>query len=189
MVSKAKRSDSGVSSIVFTILALVVIGTAVFWYVRYSSTHQPQRLELTPEAKQYVRNLKLSDVEIKAHESYMKQMVVDIVGKIGNSGDRPLQTVEIFCSFHDPYGQLVLRQRVPIVSARMGGLKPGETKSFRLPFDEIPESLESPITEPGDRGDPVPMRTAALLAALAAGAFAQTFPFMWTGRAKRSPIS
>jgi hypothetical protein len=35
---------------------------------------------------------------------------------------------------------MVLRSRVPIVSQRMGGLKPGETKSFRLPFDEIPES-------------------------------------------------
>ena len=140
MAGKAKTHDSGVSSIIFTILALVVIGTAVFWYIRYTSTHQPQRLELTPEAKQYVRSLKLSDVEIKAHESYMTQMVVDIVGKIGNNGDRTLQTVEIFCSFHDQYGQLVLRERVPIVNPRMGGLKPGETKSFRMPFDTIPES-------------------------------------------------
>ena len=140
MVTKTKRHDSGVSSIVFTILALVVIGTAAFWYVRYTSTHQPQRLELTPEGKQYVRNLKLSDVEIKAHESYMKQMVVDIVGKIGNTGERPLGTVEIFCTFSDPYGQMVLRQRVAIVNPRMGGLKPGETKSFRMPFDTIPES-------------------------------------------------
>ena len=140
MAAKAKTHDSGVSSIIFTILALVVIVTAVFWYIRYTSTRQPQRLELTPEAKQYVRSLKLSDVEIKAHESYMKQMVVDIVGKIGNNGDRTLRTVEIFCSFHDQYGQLVLRERVPIVNPRMGGLKPGETKSFRMPFDTIPES-------------------------------------------------
>lgn len=140
MVSRTKSQNSGVSSVVFTVLALVVIGTAIFWYVRYSSTHQPQRLELTPEAKQYVRSLKLSDVEIKAHESYMKQMVVEIVGKIGNLGDRALQKVEIFCSFYDPYGQLVLRQRVAIVNPKMGGLKPRETKSFRMPFDEIPES-------------------------------------------------
>jgi hypothetical protein len=42
--------------------------------------------------------------------------------------------------FYDGYGQMVLRKRVPIVSTRMGGLKPGEVKSFRLPFDEIPSS-------------------------------------------------
>ena len=33
-----------------------------------------------------------------------------------------------------------LRQRVPIVNAQMGGLRPGETKQFRLPFDTVPES-------------------------------------------------
>jgi len=35
---------------------------------------------------------------------------------------------------------LVLRERVPIVSAKIGSLAPGETKPFRLPFDNIPES-------------------------------------------------
>jgi hypothetical protein len=35
---------------------------------------------------------------------------------------------------------MVLRKRMPIVSDRMGSLKPGDTKSFRLPFDELPDS-------------------------------------------------
>ena len=96
--------------------------------------------ELTPEAKAYARNLKLTDVEMKATENYMKQRVVEIEGKIGNAGERNLDTVEIFCVFRDPYAQLVLRKRVAIVRPGMGGLKPGETKTFRLPFDEIPES-------------------------------------------------
>lgn len=130
----------GNKSTLYTVLGLLLIGGVIYGYVQYTATHRPQALELSQEAKQYVRNLKLSDVEIKANESYFKQMVVDIVGKIGNGGDRPLKTVEIYCTFVDQYNQLILRERVPIVSARMGGLKPGETKSFRLPFDTIPES-------------------------------------------------
>jgi hypothetical protein len=127
-------------STLFTILGLVLIGAFVFWYIGYTSAHKPHALELSPEAKQYIRNLKLSEVEIKANGSYLKQIVVDIVGKVTNNGARAVRTVEIFCVFYDPYGQLVLRERVPIVSRRMGGLKPAETKSFRLPFDDIPES-------------------------------------------------
>lgn len=120
--------------------ALAVLGLTAFLYVQYAARHAPADAPLTPEAKAYVKNLKLSDVDIKANKSYLNQMVVEINGKIGNAGDRPLDTVEIYCVFYDSYGQLVLRSRVPIVSPRMGGLKPGETKTFRLPFDEIPDS-------------------------------------------------
>jgi hypothetical protein len=88
----------------------------------------------------YTRNLQLSDVELKAKENYFQQAVVEIDGKIANTGPRPLDTVEIYCVFRDPYGQLVLRRRLSIVNARMGGLKPGETKTFRLPFDDLPQS-------------------------------------------------
>jgi len=120
--------------------ALAVLGLAVFGYLQYVAKKAPADAPLTPEAKAYVKNLQLSDVEIKANKSYLNQMVVEIDGKIANAGDRLLDTVEIYCVFYDSYGQLVLRSRVPIVSPRMGGLKPGETKTFRLPFDEIPES-------------------------------------------------
>jgi hypothetical protein len=119
--------------------AVTVLGIALFVYLQYFSNRTAQDVPLTPEAKAYVRNLNLSDVEIKATDSYVKQTIVEIDGKIGNNGDRTLSLVEIYCIFYDQYGQMVLRSRVPIVSQRMGGLKPGETKSFRLPFDEIPD--------------------------------------------------
>jgi hypothetical protein len=35
---------------------------------------------------------------------------------------------------------VVLRERVPIVRRQLGGLNPGQTKDFRLAFDNIPES-------------------------------------------------
>jgi hypothetical protein len=55
--------------------------------------------------------------------------------------------VEINCVFYDPYGQVVLRQRVPIVSQKVGGLAPGETKPFRLPFDNLPESWNNAMPQ------------------------------------------
>jgi len=128
---------------VYIVAAVALIGVGVFYYLGRSSGPAPE-LPLTPEARAYVQNLKLSDVGMKANESYFKQVVVEIEGKIANAGDRKLDTVEIYCVFYDFYGQLVLRKRVPIIvgarGGRTGGLGPGETKSFRLPFDELPES-------------------------------------------------
>ena len=119
---------------------VVLLGAGIWGYTEYAARHSADAVALTPEAKEYTRYLQLSDVQMKATENYFQQTVVEIDGKIANAGTRPLDTVEIYCVFHDSYGQLVLRRRVPIVGGRMGGLKPGETKSFRLPFDDLPES-------------------------------------------------
>jgi hypothetical protein len=131
------------------IVALVVIiGAGCFWYLdRASHRSLPPPPPLTGEAKAYVRSLQLLDVDMQKHESYLKQAVVEITGKIGNNGARPMQLVEINCVFYDRYQQVVLRERVPIVSRKIGGLAPGEIKNFRLAFDNIPESWNQALPQ------------------------------------------
>lgn len=127
---------------------VLVLGTIGFWYLdRASKQPPPAPPPLTGDAKAYVRNLKLSGVEMSAHEDYFKQKVVEITGQIQNAGERVLDVVEINCVFYDPYGQVVLRQRVPIVSQKAGGLAPGEAKPFRLPFDNLPDSWNNAMPQ------------------------------------------
>ena len=123
------------------IAAVVVAGGLGFWQLeRQSSRVSTETAVLTQEAKAYVKHLKLSDVGMKATNTYLGQTLVEIEGRITNTGDRHLKLVEINCVFYDPYGQVVLRQRTPIVRAASGGLAPGDTKDFRLPFDDLPGS-------------------------------------------------
>lgn len=131
------------------VIALVVIlGAGFFLYLdRLSHRRPPPPAPITREAKAYVRSLRLSDVDMQKHESYMKQAVVEITGKLGNNGDRVLNVVEINCVFYDSYGQVVLRERVPIVSRKMGGLAQGEIKNFRLAFDNIPDSWNQALPQ------------------------------------------
>ena len=135
-VEKSERTLP-VSAIVIGLV--VILGFGMFLYLDHLSKVPPAQPVLTPEAKAYVRNLKLSDVGMEAHESYLKQAVTEITGKIGNTGPRRLKRVEINCIFYDAYGQVVLRERVPIVKETTG-LAPGETRDFRLAFDNLPES-------------------------------------------------
>ncbi|MBZ5631976.1 MAG: DUF2393 domain-containing protein [Acidobacteriia bacterium] len=133
-----KRQGFGVPHIV--LIALVLAGAGVVAYLELAPQKPAAEAPLTPEARAYVGNLRLGDVSMKAAKNYFGQMVVEIAGNITNAGDRNLDTVELYCVFQDYYGKITLRQRVPIVSPKMGGLKPGATKSFRLPFDNLPES-------------------------------------------------
>jgi len=129
---------------VYILGILLIIGGSLFvYYVEFAPARSVAEAPLTPEAKAYaVGSLKLDDVSMKATKNYFGQMVLEIQGSIANVGDRNLDTVEIYCGFFDPYGQMAKRERVAIVSPRMGGLKPGESKMFRLPFDQLPESWD-----------------------------------------------
>ncbi len=148
MADKTANEPKGIPVAVIVVSLVVIFGAGLFLYLDRAS-HRPAPLPppLTGDAKQYVRSLRLLDVEMQKHESYLKQAVVEITGKIGNNGDRPLRVVEINCVFYDPYGQVVLRERVPIVSQKIGGLAPGEVKNFRLAFDNIPESWNQALPQ------------------------------------------
>ena len=68
---------------------VLVIGLGGFLYLdRAAQKPPPAHPPLTGPARAYARELKLTNVEMKAHESYLKQSVVEIVGNIQNTGDR-----------------------------------------------------------------------------------------------------
>ncbi len=152
-VSKAKvpsPKDQPVSipPVVIVIAVIAAVGLAGFLYLDHASKQPPPPPPpLTGDARAYVRSLRLGGVEMKAHESYLKQSIVEITGNIGNAGDRPLGAVDINCVFYDPYGQVILRERSQIVAKRLGGLAPGETKSFRMAFDSVPESWNQALPQ------------------------------------------
>jgi len=128
---------------IYVLAAALFVGGALAWFI---SRPKPMAnaTPLTSDAKAYVRNLKLADVSMKATESYVGQMVTEIEGKITNAGDRNVTQAEVNCIFYNVYGEVVLRERVPIVK---GVLQPGETRNFRLPFDDIPASWNNQMPQ------------------------------------------
>lgn len=118
--------------------ALLGLGCVLAFAVAACNSQQARQAEpLTPEAKAYVANLKLSEVELKATENFAGGTLTEIEGKITNAGNRTVDYAEVACIFYDSLNVLILREKVAIVKR---ALKPGETRAFRLPFDAIPES-------------------------------------------------
>jgi Protein of unknown function (DUF3426) len=151
VVNKAAtpKKQIAIPPVALVIGAVCLAGLALFVYIDRASKRPPEAPPpLTGPAKDYVRNLRFVSADgqsaespkMEAHESYLKQSVVEITGNIQNTGDRVLDLVEINCVFYDAYGQVILRERVPIVSKKMGKLAPRETKAFRLAFDNVPEA-------------------------------------------------
>lgn len=100
----------------------------------------PPPAKLSQEARDYLPSLKLSGVHMQAAESYVNSRLVEILGEIGNEGNRTIKMAEVTCVFRDYSGQEIARERAMVVGGRAGSLAPGKQQSFRLPFDTIPNS-------------------------------------------------
>jgi hypothetical protein len=139
------RSAPVASRFRLSITKLVVLGCAVamaaagLLYLNRPVPQQGGDVQASPEAKAYASSLSLSDVELKATENFMRQQVVEIEGKITNNGSRSLKSVEVFCMFHAVNGREIYRERVPIVRPSSNPLEPKQSRTFRLPFDTLPD--------------------------------------------------
>lgn len=127
------------ASIVIALAVILILG--VFGWLSFGPKPAPPPPPvLTRDARAYLGNLALSNVHMQAAESYVNQRVVEILGEITNKGNRTVATVEVTCVFADYAHREVLRERVFVVDRQNGPLKPGETKPFRLAFDDIPNT-------------------------------------------------
>jgi hypothetical protein len=141
-VASEVKSRISVPVVIVLMVALAALG--LWWHFASQPRDAPGPAAITPEAKAYVRNLRLSGVEMKATQNFAGGTVVEIIGNITNGGDRTLNRVELNCVFYDAYGQLVLRERVPIVRS---ALEPQAQRAFRLPFEGIPESWNQALPQ------------------------------------------
>jgi hypothetical protein len=141
-VASEVKSRISVPVVIVLVVALTALG--LWWNFASQPRQAPEPAAITAEAKAYVRNLRLSGVEMKATQNFAGGTVVEIIGNITNGGDRTLNRVELNCVFYDAYGQLVLRERVPIVRS---ALEPQAQRTFRLPFEGIPASWNQALPQ------------------------------------------
>lgn len=123
--------------VVIGVIAVLLAGGAAAYLTFGPKPAPPPPPVLTQEAKDYLVNLKLSDVGLQAAESYINSSLVEVLGKIGNTGPRGVRMVQVNCVFRNVYGQPIRRELATVVGK--AGLKPGETKPFRLAFENPPQ--------------------------------------------------
>ncbi|MGO9402523.1 MAG: hypothetical protein ACLPVW_03520 [Terriglobales bacterium] len=97
----------------------------------------------------YAANLKLSDLKTSAAQNFVGATVSYLDGSITNTGDKTVIHAVAQVTFKDDLGQTAQREELPIRVLRTGGpydeavdlnlspLAPGQSKPFRLTFENI----------------------------------------------------
>ncbi len=122
------------------IAVAVLAGLGAFAWLTFGPQPAPRaKPTLTQEAKAYLPNLKLSEVEPQTSESYIRKSLFEIMGKITNAGPRTVTAVHVTCVFRDFNGKELKRELASVVQPGSGPLAPNATKPFRLAFDDVPD--------------------------------------------------
>jgi hypothetical protein len=127
------------------LIGIVVVGIVVG--ILALIFHVEQKKPLPPPA--YAANLKFSDLKTSAAQNFVGATVSYIDGAITNTGDKTVIHAVAQITFKDDMGQTAQREEVPIHVLRTGGpydeavdlnfspLEPGQSKPFRLTFENI----------------------------------------------------
>ena len=130
------------TSIVIGLAAVLMLG--VFGWLTFGPRPAPPAPPvLTAEARNYLDKLQLENVHMQAAESMVNSRLVEILGSIRNNGSRKVKLAEVTCVFRDYNEQVIKRERIAIVGGNgisAGTLAPGQTKPFRLPFDDLADT-------------------------------------------------
>ncbi len=127
------------------VVGIVVVGIVVGILALLLRTEQKKPAPPPP----YASNLKFSDLKASAAQNFVGATVNYLDGSITNTGNQTVIHAVVQVTFKDELGQTAQREELPIHVLRTGGpydeavdltlspLAPGETKPFRLTFENI----------------------------------------------------
>ncbi len=119
----------------------VIVGVLVF------ALREEQKKPVEPPA--YATNLKFSDLKTSAAQNFVGATVSYLDGTVTNAGNQTVIHAVVQITFKDDMGQMAQREELPLHVLRTGGpydeavdlnmspLAPGQSKPFRLTFENI----------------------------------------------------
>jgi hypothetical protein len=127
------------------LIGVVIVGAVVALIALAFRGEQKKPAE--PPA--YAANLKFSDLKASAAQNFVGATVSYLDGTVTNTGDKTVIHATVRITFRDDMGQMAQREELPIHVLRTGGpydeavdlnmspLEPGQSKPFRLTFENI----------------------------------------------------
>ncbi len=138
----SEPAESGMRPI---LIGIVIVAVVVGILVMVLRSEQPKPAEPSP----YAANLKFSDLKASAAQNFAGATVSYLDGTITNTGNQTVIHAVVQVTFKDDMGQIAQKEELPIHVLRSGGpydeavdfnmspLLPGQTKPFRLTFENI----------------------------------------------------
>lgn len=139
MIPTEERSRLPIAFLVGIVIVAALVGGAVLWS-RYSSPAEPEvqkPLPMGPAEQAYAPQIHFLEPKMSRAANFLNQEVTYIFCTVENSGDRKIQNIEITLEFHDPFNQVVLRDKQRLFLPKAPPFLPGQQRDVQIPYEHI----------------------------------------------------
>ena len=135
-----EKSRAPIVLSVGVVAALLLIG--IFYLVgRLTPTPTKaveQPLPMGPAEEAYVPQIQFLEPKVARAANFLNQEVTFVFGTVLDNGPRPIRQIEVTLEFHDPFNQVILRDKQRLFSPTAVPLAPHERRDFQLGYETLP---------------------------------------------------
>jgi len=139
LIPSAERSRLPAAFGIGLVIVAILVGAAVL-FSRYSTPAGPETLKplpMGPAEQAYGSQIHFLEPKMSRAANFLNQEVTFIFGTLDNGGNRRIKQIEITLEFHDPFNQVVLRDKQRLFSQYDAPLAPGQQRDFQVGYEHI----------------------------------------------------
>jgi hypothetical protein len=121
------------------VIVTLLIGAAVL-LSRYSTPGGPEVLKplpMGPSEQSYAPQIHFLEPKMSRAANFLNQEVTFMFGTLENGGNRRIKQIEITLEFHDPFNQVVLRDKQRLFSNYDAPLAAGQRHDFQVGYEHV----------------------------------------------------
>ncbi|MGH9704181.1 MAG: hypothetical protein ACRD4K_12475 [Candidatus Acidiferrales bacterium] len=104
-----------------------------------SPAAQQQPLPMGAAEQAYAERIQFLDIQMSRAANFLNQEFTYVTGNLSNDGTRTIRAVELTIEFHDPFNQVILREKQRVISQQDRPLPGGLRQPFQITFEHIPD--------------------------------------------------
>jgi hypothetical protein len=139
LIPTEERSRLPLAFLIGIAIVGVLVGAAIL-YSHYTSS-QPEEVEkplpMGPEEQAYAPQIHFLEPKMSRAANFLNQEVTYIFCTVENGGKRKIQNIEITLEFHDPFNQVVLRDKQRLFLPTAQPFMPGQQRDVQIPYEHI----------------------------------------------------
>lgn len=135
-----ERSGLPIAFLIGIVIVSLLVGAAIL-YSRYSSSSDSEvekPLPLGVEEQSYASNIHFLEPKMSRAANFLNQEVTYVFFTVENAGTRRVQNIEVTVEFHDPFNQVILRDKQRLFLPNAPPFEPGQKRDVQIPYEHIP---------------------------------------------------